>query len=292
MFITRFSHHIQYEKRFSKHTVSAYLQDLAQFESFLSTRDLNFESAGHHDVRAWLVELMTESGARTVNRKLSSLRAFYKFLNREGLLSINPLLQIKALKTPGRLPVALHQNDLNKLLDGDEYFKPDFTGLRDRLVIELLFGTGIRSAELLGIREKDVNVYEETLLVSGKRNKQRLIPLNKSLVELINQYLKEKHKQGFSCFSDMLILTEKGKAAYPGLIYRIVTKHLSYITSKEKKSPHILRHSFATNLLNNGADLNAVKELLGHSSLASTQVYTHNSVEKLKTIYKQAHPKA
>jgi len=292
MFITRFCHHIEYEKRFSKHTISAYLQDLAQFESFLSSRDLDFGLVGHHDIRAWLVDLMANSGPRTVNRKLSSLRAFYKFLNREGLSSVNPLIQIKALKTPKRLPVALHQNDLNKLLDQGDYFSSDFGGLRDKLVIELLFGTGIRLSELLGIREKDINLYEETILVCGKRNKQRLIPLNMILVELIKRYQKEKQNQDLNCSSDMLILTEKGKEAYPGLIYRIVTKHLSYITSREKKSPHILRHSFATNLLDNGADLNAVKELLGHSSLASTQVYTHNSVEKLKTIYKQAHPKA
>jgi integrase/recombinase XerC len=292
MFITRFSHHIEFEKRFSKHTISAYLQDLGQFKSFLSSRELDFDSVTHRDIRTWLVDLMAESGPRTVNRKLSSLRAFYKFLNREGLSTANPLIQIKALKTPKRLPVALHQNDLNALLDHGDYFAPDFGGLRDRLVIEMLFGTGIRLAELLGIRERDINVYEQTVLVNGKRNKQRLIPLNKTLIELINQYIKEKHSQGFSCCPDMLILTDRGKAAYSGLIYRIVTKHLSYITSKEKKSPHILRHSFATNLLENGADLNSVKELLGHSSLASTQVYTHTTVEKLKTIYKQAHPKA
>lgn len=292
MFITRFSHHIEFEKRFSKHTISAYMQDLCQFESFLSSQELDFHSVTHRDIRSWLVELMESAGPRTVNRKLSSLRAFYKFLNREGLSTANPLVQIKALKTPRRLPVAIHQNDLNKLLDQTGYFAPDFGGMRDRLVIELLFGTGIRLAELLAIREQDISLYEETVLVNGKRNKQRIIPLNKTLLELINQYNKEKHRQGFSCCSDMLILTDRGKAAYSGLIYRIVTKHLSYITSKEKKSPHILRHSFATNLLDNGADLNSVKELLGHSSLASTQVYTHTTVEKLKIIYKQAHPKA
>ncbi|WP_040300605.1 tyrosine-type recombinase/integrase [Arcticibacter svalbardensis] len=292
MFIEKFSNYILYEKRFSVHTTEAYLQDLNQFKAFLSVRQLEFDTVNYQDVREWLVTLLQLCGPRTINRKLSSLRAFYKFLNREGLIENNPLLQIKTLKMPKRLPDYLEQDDLNILLDSNTYFSNDFQGLRNKLIIELLFGTGIRLSELLSLNENDINLYEENVLINGKRNKQRLVPLNKSLIELIKQYIREKHTQGFDCNLSVLILTDKGEAAYSGLIYRIVKKHLAYITTRDKKSPHVLRHSFATNLLNNGADLNSIKELLGHSSLASTEVYTHNTVERLKLIYKQAHPKA
>ena len=292
MFIEKFSNYILYEKRFSVHTTEAYLQDLNQFQGFLSLQQTELAAVNYQDVRAWLVILLESCGPRTINRKLSSLRAFYKFLNREGLIDNNPLLQIKTLKTPKRLPDYLEQDDLNILLDSNMYFASDFQGLRDKLIIELLFGTGIRLSELLSLHEGDINLYEETVLITGKRSKQRLVPLNKSLIELIKQYIREKHTKSFNCNLSVLILTDRGEAAYPGLIYRIVKKHLAYITTRDKKSPHVLRHSFATNLLNNGADLNSIKELLGHSSLASTEVYTHNTVERLKLIYKQAHPKA
>jgi integrase/recombinase XerC len=178
------------------------------------------------------------------------------------------------------------------LLDTADVFSNDFEGLRDRIVVELLFGTGIRLAELVTLTDGDINTYEQTIKVFGKRSKERIIPVNASLMNLLAEYLKEKGSQNFTDLSSALIVTSEGKAAYPKLIYRIVNKYLSQVSTHQKRSPHVLRHSFATSLLNKGADLNAIKELLGHANLSATQIYTHNSVERLKTIYKQAHPKA
>jgi integrase/recombinase XerC len=208
------------------------------------------------------------------------------------LVEANPTLQVKAPRVSKKLPVFIEDSNLNSLLDNAEVFGEGFEGLRDRVVLELLFGTGIRLAELITLNDADVNLYEQTIKVFGKRSKERIIPVNVSLMKLLKQYIEEKSKQNFQNLSQKLLVTSEGKAAYPKLIYRIVNKYLAYISTNEKKSPHILRHSFATSLLNKGADLNAIKELLGHASLAATQVYTHNSVERLKTIYKQAHPKA
>lgn len=293
MFIERFTNYLQYEKRFSAHTVSAYLQDLHQFQSFLIKNDANIPTANHLIIRSWVVELLDEkAGARSVQRKLSSLRSFYKYLQREKLVEANPALQVKAPKVPKRLPVFVEDSKINSLLDDNDIFTNDFGGLRDRLVVEILFGTGIRLAELIALADADVNTYEQTIKVFGKRSKERIVPVNTSLMNLLKEYSKEKSNQAFESFSLRLIVTNEGKPAYPKLIYRIVNKYLGYISTHQKKSPHVLRHSFATSLLNKGADLNAIKELLGHASLAATQVYTHNSVERLKTIYKQAHPKA
>ncbi|MGV3509190.1 MAG: tyrosine-type recombinase/integrase [Sphingobacteriaceae bacterium] len=293
MFIERFTNYLQYEKRFSAHTVSAYLQDLHQFQSFLIKNHANIPTANHLIIRSWVVELLDEkAGARSVQRKLSSLRTFYKYLQREKLVEANPALQVKAPKVPKRLPVFVEDSKINSLLDDNDIFTNDFGGLRDRLVVEILFGTGIRLAELVALTDADVNTYEQTIKVFGKRSKERIIPINTSLMNLLKEYSKEKNNQVFESLSLRLIVTNEGKPSYPKLIYRIVNKYLGYISTHQKKSPHVLRHSFATSLLNKGADLNAIKELLGHASLAATQVYTHNSVERLKTIYKQAHPKA
>lgn len=293
MFIERFTNYLQYEKRFSAHTISAYLQDLHQFQRYLSLSEVDYASAKHGDIRSWIVELIdAKAEPRSVQRKLSSLRTFYKFLQREMLIEENPALQVKAPRAPKKLPVFVEDASLNALLDTAGVFTKDFAGLRDRVVIELLFGTGIRLAELITLSDADVNSYEQTIRVFGKRSKERIIPLNVSLMKLLKEYIQKKSVQGFDNHSLSLFVTNDGRPPYPKLIYRIVNKYLAQISTHQKKSPHVLRHSFATSLLNKGADLNAIKELLGHASLAATQVYTHNSVERLKTIYKQAHPKA
>ncbi len=240
-----------------------------------------------------MVALMDQGNeAKTINRKISSLRSFYKFLQRNDLIKGNPMIQVRSPKIPKRLPVVITEQKMDTLLDGGFDFVDGFPGLRDRLIIELLYGTGIRLAELVGLKDNDVDVYEQQIRVLGKRNKQRIIPVHSALAKLIEDYKIQKLSQNFDNKSKTLIVTDNGKDVYPKFVYRTVKTVLSTVSTHDKRSPHILRHSFATSLLNRGADLNAIKELLGHSSLAATQVYTHNSVEKLKAIYKQAHPKA
>jgi len=213
-------------------------------------------------------------------------------LLQEGLITINPTSKITTPKIPKHLPVVVEDARLTRMLDDNEVFSSDFSGVRDKLVVELLFGTGMRLSELLGVKETDINVYEGTVKVLGKRNKERIIPLNNELKQLLLTYNELKKSENFNNNSLILIVTNKGADAYPKLIYLIVQKYLSHISTQAKRSPHVLRHTFATSLLNNGADLNAIKELLGHANLSATQIYTHNSVERLKSIYKQAHPKA
>lgn len=293
MFIEQFNNYLKYEKRYSDHTIIAYHKDLDQFGKFLAVSGLDYSTAKYSDVRSWVVSLMDQAiDPRTINRKLTSLRSFYKFLNRENQLSCNPVLMVRALKVPKRLPTVVQEDGLNTLLDNESLFGEGFGALRDRVVLEILFGTGMRRAELLSVKENDINIYDRSIKVLGKRNKERIVPLTSQLTDLISCYLREKSAQSFEDASSALIVTDEGKSAYPALIYRIVRKYLSLITTAGKRSPHVLRHSFATTLLNKGADLNAIKELLGHASLAATQIYTHNSVERLKSIYKQAHPKA
>ena len=298
MFIERFTRYLQFEKRFSPHTVTAYRQDLNQFTDFITIDGLDLLTISHQDVRGWMLTLMEQgSEAKTVSRKLSVLRSFYKFLQREELMRNNPMVHIKAPKIPKRLPVVIDEQKMNLLLDNDPLgdapiFENNFGGMRNRLILELLYGTGMRLSELVNLKDEDVNLYEQSVKVLGKRNKERVIPISNPLVKLIKDYLREKLSQNFDNKASSLIVTNEGNNAYPKFIYRIVKSSLSEISTQNKKSPHILRHTFATALLNKGADLNAIKELLGHSSLAATQVYTHNSVEKLKSIYKQAHPKA
>lgn len=294
MFIDSFITYLTHEKRYSKHTVSSYMADLKQFESYVSiTYQLTVPEIKYSHLRSFMVELMEEKRSETtINRKISALKSFYKFLVREGKLEQNPTLLLKAPKIPKRLPVFVDAQKMDQLLDSEHYFDESFPSLRDHLVIELLFGTGIRLSELLSLKETDVDVYTGTIKVLGKRNKERIIPVNKPLINQLNTYIAQKKLQDFDNNLSNLIVTNTGAAAYSKLIYRIVTSYLNYISTHEKRSPHVLRHSYATSLLNAGADLNAIKELLGHASLAATQVYTHNSIERLKTIYKQAHPKA
>ena len=303
MFTDRFIQHIKFEKRYSPHTVSAYQSDLDQFISYLNNPEhekpapepsiTHPSEITHHLIRNWMVELMNQKlTARSINRKIATLRKYFKFLLQEGVITSNPASKINTPKIPKNLPVVVEDVKLTQMLDENEVFSHDFKGQRDKLVIETLFGTGIRLSELIGIKEGDINIYEGTVKVLGKRNKQRIIPVNNELKILMAQYLELKKNENFDNNSLTLVVTDKGADAYPKLIYLIVQKYLSYISTQNKKSPHVLRHTFATSLLNRGADLNAIKELLGHANLSATQIYTHNSVERLKSIYKQAHPKA
>jgi len=228
---------------------------------------------------------------RTVNRKIASLRSYYKFLIKRGEMEKDPTAKVRLLKTQKDLPSFADEKELVNLLDKFE-FTHDFEGLRQKLIIELLYGTGIRLSELIGLKDSDINHHQSTLKVLGKRNKERIIPVATPLLSLIAQYKAEKNHVFESNPNAFLLVNNKGDKAYPMMIYRIVNSFLNMVSSTEKKSPHALRHTFATHLLNKGADLNAVKDLLGHSSLAATQVYTHNSLEKLKSVFDQAHPKA
>ena len=292
--VSYFLQHIKYEKRLSHHTVIAYETDLTQFSAFLLFQ-YEFkepEKADFQMIRSWIVALVDEKiENRSINRKIATLRSFYNFLLRHKTITANPMLKIRALKTDKTLPKYVEEKPMENLLD-DMQFSDDFSGLRDKLVIELLYGTGMRLAELIGLKITDLNLYNNTLVVLGKRNKQRIIPVNRSLVEAIKKYLTLRTDIADDTTHSYLILTDSGTQVYPMFIQRLVKKYLSLVTSLEQRSPHVLRHTFATHLLNRGADLNAIKDLLGHTSLAATQVYTHNSIEKLKKVFKQAHPKA
>lgn len=290
-----FLKHIRFEKRLSQHTLTAYTGDMAQFSQFLimECRIEQPEQADFRHIRSWIVSLVEgEMDKTSVNRKIATLRAFFGYLLRRKVIAVDPMTKIQALKMSRKLPVYVEEKPMETLLDEVEF--PDtFEGMRDKLVIELLYGTGIRLSELTGLKPTDVNLYNRTITVLGKRNKHRLIPLTQSLFDLIQQYGQYKELE-FDGQADntVLIVSDKGIGAYPMLIQRIVKKHLSVVTTLEKKSPHVLRHTFATHLLNRGGDLNAIKDLLGHSSLAATQIYTHTSLEQLKKTYDQAHPKA
>jgi integrase/recombinase XerC len=303
MFLERFIQYIKFEKRYSPHTVSAYQSDLDQFMLFLNNPGdaivvpepiiTHPNQITYHDIRNWMVSMIDHKlTGRSVNRKMATLRKYFKFLLQEGVITQNPASKIRSQKIPKHLPVVVEGTSLTQMLDNDIVADDDFEGMRNKLVVELLFGTGIRLAELLGLKDSDINDYEGTLKVLGKRNKERIIPINTELRILLGRYLELKKNQNFHNISVMLIVTSKGTDAYRQLIYLIVQKYLSNISTQTKRSPHVLRHTFATSLLNNGADLNSIKELLGHANLSATQIYTHNSVERLKSIYKQAHPKA
>lgn len=292
MFLEQFLKYLKFQKRYSHHTVTAYENDILQFSTFLSSIEQNFSTANHQSVRAWIVNLMDDGlESKSVNRKISSLRSFYKYLLKEDIVSKNPIVRVQTPKVAKKLPAFVSEEKLNALLNNNT-FTNEFESVRDKLILELLFGTGIRLNELLQLKTNDVYLSEKTLKVLGKRNKERIIPINTALIEILKSYTSIIKNLNFETSTEKLIVTNKGKPAYPKLIYRIVNKYLSLITTQDKKSPHILRHTFATSLLNKGADINAIKDLLGHANLAATQVYTHNSIERLKLIYKQAHPKA
>lgn len=289
----RFLNFLEFEKRCSEHTIAAYSLEIDRFISFLTSEGVSLDEVEYGLIRHYLA-VLKENGrqASSINRSISSLRSFYKFLVREGAVVSNPMRLVRALKTPKKLPVVVEEEKILRLLDEGGVDPDNFEEARDFVILELLFGTGIRLSELLAIQERDIDTYNKRILIHGKRGKERLVPVHQTLLEEIRRYLMLKYAQDFENKSSYLIVSNTGKQAYRSLIYKTVQHYLGRITSQQKKSPHVLRHTFATTLLNNGADLNAIKELLGHSSLAATQVYTHNSVERLKSIYKQAHPKA
>ncbi|WP_312188790.1 tyrosine-type recombinase/integrase [Sphingobacterium sp.] len=284
---------LQIEKRYSEHTVIAYKHELEMFGSFLNQEGLKVADIVYRDLRHYFAQ-MAASGknASSVNRSMSTLRTYFKFLQREEQIQQNPMALVKALKTAKKLPVVVEKDKLVRLLDQMEQEQDGFESRRDYIVMELLFGTGIRLAELLKIKEEDIDFFNRNILILGKRNKERLVPMNNLLQKELKNYLQQKATQFVDTNNSLLIVTKEGKPAYAKLIYDIVHRQLTLISTQGKRSPHILRHTFATALLDNGADLNAIKELLGHAGLAATQVYTHNSAERLKSIYKQAHPKA
>ena len=278
--------YLEFEKKGSKYTVLSYKNDILHF--FKHIGDVNLSDVTSRDVRAW-VSVLSEEGIapRSINRKLTAVRSFFYFLQCQGKLTQNVARKVHTLKAKKRLPFFVEEEKMTTLLDKIE-FANDFAGLRDKVVIELLYTTGIRRSELLGLTLKSIDWAESSLKVLGKRKKERIIPLLPECASLIKEYLHEREKIS-QC--DFLIETDTGEKPYANLIYRIVHKYLGEVTTIDKKSPHVLRHSFATHLLNNGADINDIKELLGHASLAATQIYTHNSFEKLKKVYKQAHPR-
>lgn len=289
-----FLQYLQYERRYSKHTLISYQNDLTQLEKFLATEEIGSEplKATHSELRGWIISLV-EKGIqpKSINRKIASLRSFYKYLLKQGLIQKDPTSKLRVLKTGKSLPQFVNVEDMNLLLDNCE-FTNDFSGLRDRLVLELLYGTGIRLSELISLKTSDISFNNTTIKVLGKRNKERIIPFSKSVEQILLEYLSEKKRLFANQDMQNMFITDKGEDVYPMFIYRLVNKYLNLFTTIDKRSPHVLRHTFATHLLNKGAELNAVKDLLGHTSLAATQVYTHNSLDKLKSVFDQAHPKA
>ena len=285
----RFIDYLTHEKRFSVHTITAYRKDLDQCRQFLSeSYEMGLEQATHSMLRTWIVSMMDEGlGPRSANRKISTLRAYYRFLMGEGVRSDNPMAKVVAPKVPSKLPVFVEESGMDKLFSEIE-FGEDFAGRRDRLVLELFYQTGMRLSELIGLREADVR--GDHLKVLGKRNKERIVPITGGLQRQISDYVALKHQEGLNQ-APFLMVTNKGGKLYEKFVYRLVNHYLGKSTSLSKKSPHILRHTFATHMLNNGADLNAIKEILGHANLSATQVYTHNSIEKLKQVHEQAHPR-
>jgi integrase/recombinase XerC len=290
--ITAFLNYLEFEKRYSKHTIESYQTDLLQFEQYCANiGSSELLLVEFKMIRGWIVFLL-EDGCenRSVNRKISTLKSFYKYLLRQGLVKSNPLLKIDSLKTGKQLPVFITTNQTGQLFDEVE-FGSDFSGCRNRLILEMLYATGMRLSELIGLKLSDIDKTNLTIKVLGKRNKERIIPVTMQMVQSILTYEQERGKE-FADGNEYLLVTDKGERLYPKFVYNVVNTALKLVTTQDKKSPHVLRHTFATHMLNNGAEINAIKELLGHSSLAATQVYTHNTFEKLKKIYKQAHPRA
>ncbi|MBN2758146.1 MAG: tyrosine-type recombinase/integrase [Bacteroidales bacterium] len=294
MHIDTFFKYLKFEKRYSQNTIRAYSDDLNQFVQFIQNNTENFINNqiidNHVIIRSWLIFLFKSNhSATTIRRKISSLRKYYKFLMQNNFINKNPLDKIISPKTNKNIPNFIKTEEIQNLFEIIE-FKNNLQGARDRAILEILYNTGIRLSELINLKNTDIYFSSNTIKVVGKRNKERIIPYSESLNESITKYIIKKEENSFS--SDFFILTNKGQKSYPKLIYRVVTKYLSRITTSENKNPHILRHTYATHLLNNGADLNAVKELLGHANLSATQIYTHNTFKKINKIYKLAHPRA
>ena len=289
-----FLQYLKIEKRYSPHTVRSYLNDLDQFYLFLSSQELpeDPELITSHDIRAWIVSLLDNKYATvSVHRKISCLRVYFRFLRKEGIIKSDPLQKVVLPKRKKTLPVFVEEESMNQLLDNFS-FGEGFEGISKRTIIEMLYSTGMRRSELIGLRDIDVDLAEGSVKVTGKRNKQRIIPLIKPFIKRLDEYIRVRNEQITSGNNGWFFVTEKGNKLYEKYVYNAVNSYLSMVTTIEKKSPHILRHTFATHMLNHGADLNSIKELLGHANLSATQIYTHNTFEKLKKIYKQAHPRA
>jgi len=294
MLLNHFKEYLQYERKYSTHTVTSYMNDLSDFSSFIKANyKINPEEAHTKQIRNWIAVLSERKLAETtINRKIASLKSFYKFLLRTHTIDKNPLAAITGLKAGKKIPLPYSEQEMNLLLD-EALFANDIIGLRDRLIIDLFYTTGIRRAELTNLKTKDIDYAKKELKVMGKRNKERIIPLLEDTLNIIKQY-EEVKKETFplNSPSEFLFLTRKGKKIYDVLVYRIINSYISKVSIKHKKSPHMLRHTFATHLLNKGADLNSIKELLGHSSLAATQIYTHAGIQELKNVYNKAHPRS
>ena len=289
-YLTKFITYLQHEKRYSPHTIMAYQNDLLQFQAFLSN-NTSLEKVMRDDVRAWVVALVNDNvGAKTISRKISTLKSFYKYLLRNKWIEVVPTIDIAIPKQKKELPHYIPVDEMNRLLN-DIVFPGGMEGVRDHLIISLLYTTGIRSAELLGLTINNVRFNDSSIKVLGKRNKERIIPLTLEVIKEFKAYMQLRNKLTESNSHSYVFVTSKGQKIYYNLLYKIVNKYLSLVSKQSKTSPHVIRHSFATHMLNNGADLNGIKTILGHASLAATQIYTHNSIEQLKSIHNQAHPR-
>lgn len=294
MLLKAFLDYLLLEKKYSQLTVNAYKKDIETFLNFVNEEDqtTTIKEVHYSQIRSWIVSLVQKDITnRSINRKISALNSFYKFLLKIEEVNLNPLSKHKALKTSKKVQIPFSEKEIATVLDQINHDQ-DFEGLRNKLIIEMFYSTGIRRIELINIKLKDVDLINKTVKILGKRNKERIIPLLPMIINSVNSYKLERSKLVTITDNEYLFLTKKGVKIYETLVYRIINDYFSKASSKVKKSPHILRHSFATHLLNEGAELNAVKELLGHSSLAATQVYTHNSIAELKKVYAKAHPRS
>ena len=293
MLIDSFLDHLRYERNYSERTITSYRVDLLQFEEYFKRKEEKneFTTADADLIRGWVVSLMDEKcKPASVNRKLSALRSFYRFLIREGKVTVNPMVKVVGPKKKKPLPVFLREDEMNRLLD-EVSFEEGFEGCRDRMILEMFYATGMRLSELIGLNDADVDFSSKLIKVTGKRNKQRLIPFGKELEEDLLIYIKVRN-EALPEREKSLFVRKNGMRMYPVQVYRLVRRSLSKVVTLKKRSPHVLRHTFATAMLNDNAQLSAVKELLGHESLATTEVYTHTTFEELKKVYEQAHPRA
>ncbi len=293
--ISDFINHIKYENRYSNHTLTAYNKDITAFRDFLDEEfpEAEIDKTEPYMIRSWMVKL-SESGMKAVsiNRKITSLRSFFRFLEKKNAIKSNPASLINPMRKSKTLPVYVEEEKMDFLFDEVD-FGSEYKGLLDRVLIELLYSTGMRLSELTGLKNRDVDFYNRSIKVLGKRNKERVIPLTDNMINQLKKYMAARDREfGAARDDNYIFLTPTGRKIYNKFVYRRINNYLGMVTTLTKKSPHVIRHSFATHMLNKGADLNAIKEILGHSSLAATQIYTHNSIEKLKSVYKQAHPKA
>jgi len=291
--IDKYIQYIKYEKRYSRHTISAYERDLAQYEKYITQKySIKILDSEFLHIRTWVVYLSNENiSKRSINRKLITLRSFFKYFKLEGKIDSNPAVKLNLLKTSKPLPIYVEESDMNKLFD-DDLFLDDYKGVLSKTLIDLLYSTGMRVSELVNLKTESIDWHNHQLKVLGKRNKERIIPIGSKTVELLQLYNRCKDELPNVVDDTYFFIGLKGKKIYSKFVYRTINYYLSLVTTIKKRSPHVIRHTFATHMLNKGADLNAIKEILGHASLSATQIYTHNSIENLKNIYKQAHPKA